>query len=85
MMLNPCNKCIVRACCSVLCEESERHNRRMIFWFSWWDLLKDLYKSSEWVLLTVMSFLYMALAILLISLLWRGLPKLFILIIYILS
>ena len=56
-IFNPCNKCIVRACCSELCEDSAQWNKMYLFITQPIDLLKDLYKSKEWVLLSVMVFL----------------------------
>ena len=60
-IFNPCNKCIVRACCTAICEPSMKWNRIYNFIIEPLDLIEDLYKDGEWVLLSVMSFLMLAL------------------------
>jgi hypothetical protein len=64
MILNPCRKCIVRACCTILCEPytkwKTRADRMITVITTPFRFLIDLYKDKDWVLFGIMVFCYVS-------------------------
>jgi len=71
MILSPCRKCIVRACCSVGCELQVKYVRRkdliLIPVIAPFKFLIDMWKDKEWVLFTIMVFSYIGIVAQVIS------------------
>lgn len=63
MILNPCRKCIVRPCCSEVCEPYLKWTSRITMLLGPFIFVIDLYKSKEWVLLGMFIFMYVAVII----------------------
>ena len=66
MILSPCRKCIIRACCSIACEPGIKYARRkdliLTPVIAPFQFLIDMWKDKEWFLFGLMVCSYMGIA-----------------------
>jgi hypothetical protein len=67
---NPCNKCIIKACCTQLCDKAKEWDKLgRSFFFGWWFTLVTLKEEGSWVTIAFISLLSIITALMIFDIL----------------